>query len=150
MNKILATGRLTHDPELAYLSNNTPKCSFSIAVDSGRKDANGEKITYFFNATAWNAQAEYLSRYTSKGNLIGIEGTLTQRTYTNKDGVNVNAVEIQCDRVENLTPRSDNDNHNQSQSQQQRQNPRDVINAQQDELPPSQRNYVVDDTDLPF
>lgn len=148
MNKILITGRLTHDPELAYLSNNTPKCSFGIAVDSGKKDASGNKIAYFFNATAWNQQAEYLSRYTSKGNLIGIEGTLIQRTYTNKDGINVNVVEIQCDRVENLTPRSDNENQN--QSQQQKQNPRDVINAQQDELPPSQRNYVVDDTDLPF
>ena len=33
LNKIIIMGRLTRDPELRYTQQNTPVCSFTVAVD---------------------------------------------------------------------------------------------------------------------
>ena len=44
LNRIILIGRLTRDPELRYTpSNNTPVCSFTLAVERSRKNAQGEK-----------------------------------------------------------------------------------------------------------
>lgn len=150
MNRIVLTGRLVRDVELAYLSNGTAKAPFTIAVDSGKKDNAGNRTTYFFDGVAWGTQAEYLSRYTSKGNLIGVDGSLQQRSYQTSDGNTRYVIEINCERVENLTPRDNSEAQNQSTQQhsQSTNTRKDSIDAQAkaygDTLP------IVDDKDLPF
>lgn len=96
INEVIEIGRLTREPEIR-VAGDKKVCSFSLAVDSGRKDARGEKITYFFNCVAWNKTAENICDYTHKGNLIAVRGRLTQRTYDDKDfqGRKVNVVEIE-------------------------------------------------------
>lgn len=83
MNNINIIGRVTKDIELRYLpANNTPVCSFSIAVDDGFGD---KKKTYFFNCQAWQKTAENIVKFFNKGDLIGISGRLTTREWTDKD-----------------------------------------------------------------
>ena len=43
LNKAILMGRLTRDPELRHTQSNMAVCSFSLAIDSGRKDQNGER-----------------------------------------------------------------------------------------------------------
>ena len=49
MNKVILMGRLTRDPELRHTQSNMAVCSFSLAIDRGRKDQNGERQTDFID-----------------------------------------------------------------------------------------------------
>jgi len=77
-------GRLTADPELRQTASGISSCSFSVAVDRGYKDQNGERQTDFIGCTAWRQTAEFIGRYFSKGKMIGIEGALRTRNYDDK------------------------------------------------------------------
>lgn len=77
-------GRLTADPELRQTASGISSCSFSVAVDRGFKGQNGERQTDFIGCTAWRQTAEFISKYFSKGKMIGIEGALRTRNYDDK------------------------------------------------------------------
>ncbi len=77
-------GRLTADPELRQSVNGISSCSFSVAVDRGYKDQNGGRQVDFISCTAWRQTAEFISKYFSKGKMIGIEGALRTRNYDDK------------------------------------------------------------------
>ena len=51
LNKAILMGRLTRDPELRHTQSNMAVCSFSLAIDRGRKDQNGERQTDFITAS---------------------------------------------------------------------------------------------------
>lgn len=98
-NLVVLTGRLTADPELKTTSNGTSVVSFSIAVD--RRYRSGEaRQTDFINIVAWRSSAEFISKYFKKGNLIGIEGSIQTRQYTDKNGNNRTAFEVIANNVQ--------------------------------------------------
>lgn len=105
MNKFTCTGRLTRDPELAETNAGVAVCRFSIAADRGYKNANGEKITDFFNCFAWRGLAETIARYTRKGDKLLIVGVVETRSYEDRDGNKRTVTEINVQEVEFLTPR---------------------------------------------
>lgn len=74
-NKAILIGRLTADPELKQTPNGVSVCSFSIACDRPFSSKSGEKQTDFINIVAWRQNAEFVSRYFSKGRLIGIDAS---------------------------------------------------------------------------
>ena len=84
LNKIVIMGRLTRDPELRYTQQNTPVCSYTVAVD---RDfiTNGEKKTDFVDCVAWRQGGEFVSKYFAKGSLIVVEGRLESRQWTDRD-----------------------------------------------------------------
>ncbi len=108
MNRVFLTGRITKDPELRYSSTGIAMLSFSLAVDRMTRDASGNRQADFFNCVAFRSQAEFISRYVKKGNMLAVEGRLQTRTYQAQDGSMRNVVDIMCDQVENLTPRTQN------------------------------------------
>jgi len=85
MNRICLIGRLTAKPELRATSNGTSVCRFTIAVNRPRRE-DGTQEADFINCTVWNKQAENLTMYQDKGNLISVEGNLRVDNYTDKDG----------------------------------------------------------------
>ena len=97
-NLAILTGRLTADPELKTTQNGISVCSFSIAVDRAYKKGE-EKQTDFLNIVCWRTTAEFVSKWFTKGNLIGIEGSIQTRKYTDKDGNNRTAFEIVANNV---------------------------------------------------
>lgn len=99
LNKIIVMGRLTRDPELRHTQNNTPVCSFRIAVDRDRKSPNGERQTDFFDCVSWNKQAEFVSQWFTKGTMVIVVGRLQPRQWQDQNGNSRIAVEIQCDEV---------------------------------------------------
>lgn len=77
-------GRLTADPELRHTPSGVAITSFRLASDTGRKTKDGQKITNFIDCVAWRAQAEFVSKYLTKGRLVLVEGELTSRNYQNR------------------------------------------------------------------
>ena len=85
MNKIELTGRLTRDPDLRYTPNNRPVAQFTIAVNRRYAKETDEIKADFFPIVVWGKQGENCKTYLLKGSMVGIIGTLRNRSYE-KDG----------------------------------------------------------------
>lgn len=96
MNKIFLIGNLTADPVINDTNSGKRVCNFSIAVNAGPD-------TDFFRVSAWNGTAEACAKYLKKGSKVCVDGSIHGRTYQNKEGQEVQYMEIQADRVEFLS-----------------------------------------------
>lgn len=99
LNKAILMGRLTRDPELRHTQSNMAVCSFSLAIDRGRKDQNGERQTDFIDCVAWGRQAEFVSQWFTKGAMAIVVGRIQSRRWTDQNGNNRIAIEVNCDEV---------------------------------------------------
>ena len=99
LNRQITQGRLTATPELKMTQNGTPVCSFTIASDEDRKREDGSRDTDFVNCVAWKSQAEFVSRYLTKGRLVIVEGRPKTRTYKDKNDVTHKVTELRVDAV---------------------------------------------------
>ena len=70
------------------------------------KGPNGEKVTVFMPITVWGAAADTVVKFTRKGALVGVVGRITQRKYTNRNGVEVTSTEVSANQVEFLEPKN--------------------------------------------
>lgn len=86
MNKVALIGRLTAKPELRYTGSNIAFTRFTLAVNRQYFNEDGKKEADFINIIAWRKQAETISKYFNKGNLIAIEGKLQTSSYEDKNG----------------------------------------------------------------
>jgi single-strand DNA-binding protein len=99
LNVVALMGRLVADPQLRQTTTGKNVASFRVAVDRGRKDANGQNQADFFDIVAWDKSAEFVCRYFQKGSMIAVEGRLQSRNYQDKSGNNRNAVEVVVNNV---------------------------------------------------
>ncbi len=105
-NLVVLTGRLTADPELKTTANGISVTTFSIAVDR-RYRSGEERQTDFINIVAWRSSAEFIAKYFQKGSLIGIEGSIQTRRYTDKNGNNRTAFEVVANNVQFVESKRD-------------------------------------------
>lgn len=103
MNNITVAGQLGKDAEVRYLPNGDPVANFSIADSQGK-----DKDAIWWNCQLFGKRAESLSQYLTKGQAVTITGSVSQRKYTDKNGVEkistdvrVNDVALQGGRKEN-------------------------------------------------
>jgi single-strand DNA-binding protein len=108
LNKIMLIGNLGRDPELNVTAEGTPVTKFSLAVSRNYTTKSGERKeeTEWFNIVAWEKLAETCERYLHKGSKVYIEGRLTQRKYTDREGVQRTSVDVIASNMEMLTPKS--------------------------------------------
>ena len=97
-NIVVLTGRICQPVELKTTPNGISVCTFSIAVDRAYKKGE-EKQTDFINIVCWRTTAEFVSKWFTKGSLIGIEGSIQTRKYQDKEGNNRTAFEIVANNV---------------------------------------------------
>ena len=103
MNVAMLIGRLVADPELRYIpSTGKAVATFSMAVDRGFTGRDGQKQTDFFAVVAWGKIAENCANYLSKGRLVGIRGSIQNRSYDAQDGSKRYVTEIMADEVQFL------------------------------------------------
>ena len=98
LNRVILMGRITHDLEVRQTSSGQSVLSFQIAVDRRVKQG-AEKQSDFIRCTAWNQQAEFISRYFGRGRMIAVEGSLRSGSYE-KNGQNINTLEVWIDGVQ--------------------------------------------------
>lgn len=108
-NLVVLTGRLTADPELKTTPTGVPVTSFSIAVNRNYRSGE-EQQTDFINIVAWRQRAEFICKYFTKGSLIGIEGSIQTRKYTDKNGNNRTAFEVVVNNAQFVESKRDNSN----------------------------------------
>ena len=108
-NKIHLVGYLGRDPELRYTPDGTPVCNFSVATTERRKDKSGEfqDQTTWFRVSLFGRQAEVASQYLSKGRQVYVEGTLTQREYTDRDGNTRTSLDVRGSEIHFIGSRGD-------------------------------------------
>ena len=98
-NRIILIGRLTADPELKTVGQDTQLCKFCLAVDRRFKNAQGEKETDFIDCVAWRQTGEFVSKYFTKGSMIVVSGRLQIRNWTDKEGNKRRSAEVVADNV---------------------------------------------------
>jgi single-strand DNA-binding protein len=87
-NHVVMVGRTTARPELRYTKDGTPVTSFSLAVDRPvAKDANGNRVSDFFEIVCWRKTAEVVAQYVDKGNLLLVEGRVEINSFVGDDGI---------------------------------------------------------------
>lgn len=108
-NKIMIVGYLGRDPELRYTPQGTPVCDFSIATTERRKDKQGDsqEITTWFRVSLFGRQAEVAAQYLTKGRQVYVEGQLTQREWTDKDGAARTSLDVRGTDIQFLSPASE-------------------------------------------
>ena len=99
LNVVAIMGRLAADPQMRQTQAGKSVCSFRIACDRGRKDANGQMQTDWLDVVAWDKTADFVSHYFPKGSMIAVTGRLQSRNYRDKNGNNRTAIEIVANRV---------------------------------------------------
>lgn len=99
INRAVILGRLTADPELRQTQSGVGVLSFTVAVDSRFSNQNGERQTNFIYCVAWRHTAEFISKYFTKGQMIGVDGSLQSRNYVDKNGNNRSVLELIVENV---------------------------------------------------
>lgn len=108
INRVVLIGRLVRDPELKTTTTGKSVCDFSIAVQKRMKPTDGAPDADFFRITVWDKTAEFVSNYCTKGRLVGVDGRLQSRKWTDQQGNNRDSVEVVGDNVQLLDkPRDD-------------------------------------------
>lgn len=107
MNKAILIGNLASDPESRTTASGISQCSFRLAVQRPFSNQQGVRETDFLTIVCWRQNADFCSRYLSKGNRIAVEGSIQTRSYDAQDGSKRYVTEIIADRVESLTSRAE-------------------------------------------
>lgn len=90
LNQIILVGNLGNDPEIRTLEGGTKVGKFSIATNERYRDKDGQwknTETQWHNIVVWRGLAERAEREFKKGQTIYVEGKMTYRKWTDKDGI---------------------------------------------------------------
>lgn len=117
MNNTVLIGRLTKDVDLKFTGNGAAVGNFTLAVDRGFKNANGEKETDFINCVIWKKSAEALANYTKKGSMISVRGRIQTRSYENNEGKKVYVTEVVVEEFTFLDSKKDSQSNQTSKKE---------------------------------
>lgn len=107
MNVVIMKGRLTSDANVRTANSGTAVAGFTLAVDRKYKSKDFEKQTDFIRMTAFGKTAEFIQRYTQKGQEILIEGEMQQNDWE-KDGVKHQSYQVVVNQVHFCGSKQDN------------------------------------------
>lgn len=100
-NNVRLMGNLGAAPEIKTIAENKKLAKFSMATNETYKNEKGEKVTetYWHNIVVWGKLAGIAEKYLNKGSEVAIEGKLTNRSYTDKDGIKRYHTEIVANEI---------------------------------------------------
>lgn len=100
MNSVSLIGRLVADPELRHTQSGVASVNFRIAVDRNFVRQGEERQADFITIVAWQQRAEMICKYFSKGQRIGITGSIRTGSYTDREGNKRYTFEVWADNVD--------------------------------------------------
>ncbi len=100
LNRIMLIGNLGRDAETRFTTSNVSVTSFSIATTFGYKgkDGNWQNETTWHNIVAFNL-SDYFKDNLKKGRKFYVEGRLTKREYTDKEGIKRYSTDIVSEKI---------------------------------------------------
>ena len=83
-NSVVLLGRLARDPQLRYVNNGAPVCTFSVATNHRYTKPDGQKAesVTFIDVDVWRRLAELCSQFLKKGRQVLVTGMLKQDRWT--------------------------------------------------------------------
>jgi single-strand DNA-binding protein len=94
MNNLTVAGQLGRDAEVRFLPNGDPVANFSIADSQGK-----DKDAIWWHCQLFGKRAESLAQYLTKGQAVTITGSVSQRKYTDKNGVEKISTDVRVNDV---------------------------------------------------
>jgi single-strand DNA-binding protein len=96
INKVTLIGNLGADPELRTIESGATVASFGLATNENYKDKNGEwqTQTEWHNIVLWRESADRAASQLKKGMMVFVEGKISYRKFTDKDGVERKTTDI--------------------------------------------------------
>ncbi len=136
LNKIMLIGNLGQDAETRFTNSNQGVTSFSIATTHGYKGKDGSWVneTTWHNVVAWNLP-DFYKEQLKKGKKLYVEGRLSKRDYTDKDGVKRYITEVISEKIIPLDARDGGNDSSSSRSSNDYENPGTAPAAEDDDLP---------------
>lgn len=110
VNKVIIIGNLGRDPEVRYMPSGDAVANIAVATSYKSKDKNtGEQkeITEWHRISFFGRLAEIVGQYLKKGSSVYVDGRLSTRKYTDKDGVERYATDIIAENMQMLGGRPD-------------------------------------------
>lgn len=98
LNKVILMGRFARDPECKYIDDRKV-ANFTLAVDRGRKNANGEREADFLDCAAWGRTADFVQEWFTKGMMAIVVGRLQTRRWEDRNGNKRVSVSVQVDEI---------------------------------------------------
>lgn len=116
LNNITLMGRVTNDLELTNTNNGKQIVKFTVAVTRDFKNANGEYESDFIRCMAFGSTAEHIAKYSQKGKIITLNGTLQTGSYENQQGQKVFTTDVIVNKCDVFTgnPKEQQNNYVQS------------------------------------
>ena len=107
INKVVIEGRLAFDPELKHFGvKNTSNVTNTLCCNWYQ---NAKNQSTFIKVVFWGRVAENIANYCSKGSRVVCIGRLVNNKYTNKNGVEVNEIQLIVEET-SFEPKRSNDN----------------------------------------
>ena len=94
INKVILVGYIGKDPEIRYLSLATTHTIGKTASGGTR-----EEQTEWHRIVAFGEQAAFAEQWVRKGSLLAVEGRISYRNYTDKQGTMHSITEIVAERL---------------------------------------------------
>jgi single-strand DNA-binding protein len=87
-NRVQLIGNLGASPEVKELENGNKVARFSLATSEFYTNKKGEKVTetHWHNVVVWGKLADIAKNLLEKGSQVAIDGKLSARQYTDKQG----------------------------------------------------------------
>jgi single-strand DNA-binding protein len=100
LNKIMLIGNLGRDAETRFTTTNVSVTSFTLATTNSYKGKDGNWVneTTWHNIVSFNL-SDYFKENLKKGKKFYVEGRLTKRDYTDKDGIKRYATDVVADKI---------------------------------------------------
>lgn len=108
LNRSLLIGNVGNDPEIRTINNEQGKvASFRLATTERYKDRNGDvkENTEWHQIVAWGKMADIVEKFVKKGSPLYVEGKITTRKWTDKDGNERFTTEIRAEGIQILGKR---------------------------------------------
>jgi len=117
LNKIMLIGNLGNDAETRFTTNNLGVTSFSLATTHSYKGKDGNWVneTTWHNVIGFNTP-DYLKDSLKKGKKFYVEGRLSKRDYTDKEGIKRYVTEVISEKIINLESRDSSSSYSADQT----------------------------------
>lgn len=117
LNKIMLIGNLGRDVETRFTTNNVSISNFSMATTNSYKGKDGNWVneTTWHNVTVFNL-SDYMKEQLKKGKKVYVEGRLTKREYTDKEGIKRYSTDVVSERIIPLDSTGGDSNESESNS----------------------------------
>lgn len=94
MNSIVVAGNIGKDAELRHTPSGDAVLQFSVADNQGR-----DKQTIWWRCSLWGKRASALAEYVTRGQQVTVVGTVSEREWTDRDGMARKSMEVRVTEI---------------------------------------------------